>query len=112
MSLDLVGINAVRNTERTLEGAIAALREVVVLLLFLPFVLFLAFDRQRAIGKFDVDIILVHSRQLCRDFVRLLLIGDVHGWSLAPADFAAPERLDIEYAAAERRTPRAPLEIL
>src|ERR1700736_389689 len=44
MRLDLVGINAVRHAERTLEGGVAAFGEMVVLLLFLPFVLFLTFD--------------------------------------------------------------------
>src|SRR6202521_377541 len=107
MRLDLVGINAVRHAERTLEGAIAAFGEMIVLLLFLPFVLFLTFDGQRAIREFDVDITLVHSRQLDRDFVRLLMLGDVNGWSLAPGDLAAPERLDVEHAASGRRTPRA-----
>src|ERR1700730_15131507 len=76
---------------------------MIVLLLFLPFVLFLTFDGQRAIREFDVDITLVHSRQLDRDFVRLLMLGDVHGWSLAPGDLAAPERLDVEHAASGRR---------
>ncbi|MEY2603091.1 MAG: hypothetical protein QOH31_865, partial [Verrucomicrobiota bacterium] len=86
MRLDLVGINAVRLAERTLEGAVAAFGEMKVLLLFLPFVLFLTLDGQRAIREFDVDITLVHSRQLDRDFVRLLMLGDVNGWSLAPGD--------------------------
>src|ERR1700730_894087 len=69
---------------------------MIVLLFFLPFVLFLTFDGQRAIREFDVDITLVHSRQLGRDFVGLLMLGDVHGWSLAPGDLTAPERLDVE----------------
>jgi hypothetical protein len=34
MRLDLVGINAVRHAERTLEGAIAAFGEMIVLLFF------------------------------------------------------------------------------
>src|SRR6202022_149757 len=112
MRLELVGINAGRHAERTLEGAIAAFGEMIVLLFFLPFVLFLTFDGQRAIREFDIDITLVHSRQLGRDFVRLLMLGDVHGWSLAPGDLAAPERLDVEHAASGRRTPRAHSKII
>ena len=42
VSLDLLGINAVRHAERTLERAIAAFGEVIVLLLFLLLVLFLS----------------------------------------------------------------------
>src|ERR1700719_5162894 len=106
MRLDLVGINAVRHAERTLEGAVAAFGEMIVLLLFLPFVLFLTFDGQRAIREFDVDITLVHSRQLDRDFVGLLMLGDVNGWSPAPGDLAGPERLDLENARTRARTPR------
>src|SRR5271165_6095270 len=54
LSIDLVRIDAVRHAEGTLEGAVAALGEVVILLLLFFFVLFLALDRQRAIREFDV----------------------------------------------------------
>src|SRR6516225_3602865 len=52
--LDLVGVDAVRHPERTLERAIAALGEVIILLLLLLFVPLLALDRQRAVGELDV----------------------------------------------------------
>src|ERR1700737_5339152 len=105
MRLDLIGINAVRHAEGTLEGAVAGFGEMKALLLFLPFVLFLTFDGQRAIREFDIDITLVHSRQLDRDFLGRLMLGDVHGWSLAPGDLAAPERLDVEHPPRGRRPP-------
>src|SRR5262249_35235057 len=110
--LDPVGVNAGRHRERTLERAIAALGEVEVLLLLLPFALLLALDRQRVVGAFDVDVLLVHARKLRRDLEGLALVDDVDGGRPAPADLAAPERLNVEYTAAERRAPGAQLEIL
>src|SRR5215831_10651489 len=110
--LDPVGINAGRHRERTLERAIAALGEVKVLLLLLPFAPLLALDRQRAVGEFDVDVALVHARQLRRELEGVPLVDDVDGGRLAPADLATPERLNVEHAAPERRAPRAQLEIL
>src|SRR5262249_8022487 len=75
-----------------LEGATAAFGEVIVFLLLLLFVSLLALDGQRAVGV----IALVHPWQLRRDLVCLFRIDDVDGWRLAPADLAAPERLNIE----------------
>src|SRR6516162_1614523 len=94
--LDLVGVDAVRHPERTLERAVAALGEVVILLLLLLFIPLLALDRQRAVGELDVDSALVHARQFRRDLVGLFLFDDVDGWRLAPADLAAPKRLNVE----------------
>src|SRR6516225_8691660 len=110
--LDFVGVDAVRNSERSLERTITALGEVIILFLFLLFVPLLALDRQRAVGEFDVDIALVHPRQLRRDLEGVFLFDDVDGRRLAPADLAAPQRLNVEHAAAERRAPGAQLEIL
>src|SRR6516165_5479052 len=110
--LDFVGVDAVRNSERSLERAIAALGEVIILLLLLLFVPLLALDRQRAVGELDVDIALVHPRQFRRDLVGFLLFDDVDGWGLAPADLAAPERLNVEEATPEWRAPGAQLEVL
>src|SRR6516162_8176347 len=102
----------VRNSERSLERAIAALGEVIILLLLLLFVPLLALDRQRAVGELDVDIALVHPRQFRRDLVGFLLFDDVDGWGLAPADLAATERLNVEEATPEWRAPGAQLEVL
>src|SRR5690606_23388849 len=44
VGVDLVSINVFRKTERSLERAEAALRDVVVFLLFLPFLLLLPSD--------------------------------------------------------------------
>src|SRR5262245_17033095 len=77
-----------------------------------PFVPLLALDRQRAVREFDVDVALVHARQLRRELEGVPLVNDVDGGRLAPADLAAPERLNVEHAAPKRRAPRAQLEIL
>src|SRR5215471_19343875 len=94
--LDLVGVDAVRDSERTLERAIAALGEVIILLLLLFVPLLAPLDRPRAVRELDVDIALVHPRQFRRDLVGLLLFDDVNGWRLAPTNLAAPERLNVE----------------
>src|SRR6516225_1930695 len=110
--LDLVGIDAVRHAERALERAIATFGKIIVLLLLFLVVALLARDGQGAVGKLDVDVALIHSRQLRRDLVGFLLLGDIDGWRLAPSGLARPERLQYECAAAEWRAPGAQLEIL
>jgi len=60
--------------------------------------------------NFDVDVALVHPRQLCRDLVGLVGIDDVDSGRLA--DLPAPERLDVEQTAPEWQSPGAQLKIL
>ena len=82
------------------------------LLLLLLFLLLLAPDAQDAVRELDVDVALGHAGQLGGDLVGLLLLDDVDGRGLPPADLAASERLDVEQGTAERRPEGAPLEIL
>ena len=62
-----------------LEGAIAALGDVVVLLLFLGLLALLALDREAAIGDLDIDVLFVETRKLGRNLIRLVALGDVDG---------------------------------
>src|SRR5208337_960580 len=59
-----VGIDGVGKAERPLEAAIAALHEVIVLLLLLPLGLFLALQSEHAVAERDADVLLIHPRQL------------------------------------------------
>src|SRR5262249_49892587 len=89
--LDPVGVDTVGDAERTVEGAVAALRQIKILLLLFPFVALLALDGQGALGEFDVHTVLLHAGQLGRYLVGALLVDDVDGGRSAP-ELAAPER--------------------
>src|SRR5262249_39377224 len=109
--LDIVSVDAIGYAERALERAIIALGEIVVFLLLFLLVLPFAPDRQRAIRVFDLDVLLIDAGQFGRDVIALRGFGDIDGRNLAPADFATPERLDVEHRGPERRTPRPDREI-
>src|SRR3990172_6335779 len=110
--LDLVGIHAVGKLEGALEGAKAALRQIIVLFPLLLLFPLLALDGQEAVGELHLDIVLIEARQLCRNLVFLLLLDDVDGRGLAEGELAAPERLDVERGAAGRAARGAPPRIV
>src|SRR3972149_5603807 len=89
---DLIGVHAAWNLEGAMEGAVAALREVVVLLRLFPLLLLLAFDGEEAVGEFHVDIALIHAGELGRDLVLLVLFDDVRGGGPGGAGPGAPGR--------------------
>src|SRR5262245_53128612 len=56
LGLDLVRVHALRNRKAALEGTIATLGEIIILLLFLLLLVFLALDGQHAVGELHVDV--------------------------------------------------------
>src|SRR6266516_4072099 len=109
--LDPIEINAFWQRDRTLDRAAAALRKHVVPALFLlPFVLLLALYSQHATDDLELDVALVHSGQLGRELISILLLDHVDGGSAAPAAGEQAQRLELHPCPAECR--KAVVEIL
>src|SRR6266567_6759298 len=108
--LDPIEIDPFRQRDRALDRAEATLREHVVPALFLLFLLLLALDSQHATGDLELDVALVHSGQLSRELVSILLLDHVDGGSAAPAAGEQAEWLELHACPAERRN--AVVEIL
>ena len=108
MGLDAFGIGAVGQREAAVEAAVAALGDVIVLLLLLGLLALLALDGETAIGELDVDVLLVEAGKLGRDLVGFVAFGDVDGRGgarLGKIAFEPCKRL-------ERPVPEAVAEIL
>src|SRR6516225_12178682 len=111
--LDLVGVNTFRQRKAALERTEGALTEVIVLLLLFFFFLLLALYREAAVDELHLDVFLVHARQLRRQVIGVVLLGDVDSGSGAPSgELTRPERLHVEDRAAERGPPQAAIDIL
>src|SRR5207245_3356197 len=115
--LDLVEIDVVRQRDRALDRAEPALREDIVLglllllLLLLLLRLLLALEGEHAVADFELDVALVHSGQLGRELIDLVLLDYIDGGSTAPATGEQPEGLEVDSCAAECRAPRALVEL-
>src|SRR5690606_17160497 len=109
---DPVDVDVLGQAEAALEGAEAALPQEVALPLLLLFVLLLTPDRQVAARHRNIDVFLVESRQLGRHLVGLVLLDDVDGRTLLPAQLAPPEWLGADRGSTERRRPLACIELL
>jgi hypothetical protein len=57
-------VNAFRQINDPFEGAIVALGKVLIALFIFALGLLLAANNQATVGQFDLDILLIHARQL------------------------------------------------
>src|SRR5690606_5161776 len=78
------GIHAFRHLERSLERTIAALRQIIVLVLFLLRLRLVTLDRKNPVVQLDIDIFLADARQFSRNFIFVVLLDDVEGGVDAP----------------------------
>ena len=76
-----------------------ALMEIVVLFLLLLVFLFLAFDRQAALGELHLDIFLVNPREIGSELIGVIRLDNVDSGSATPFQLTPPERVDIESGA-------------
>src|SRR5690606_5804401 len=74
---DLVGIDLRRQLDLAPKVPVCAFAPMDVLFLDLLLLLLLAPDRQRAITQCDVDVLLVHARQIDGDVKRLVVLRHV-----------------------------------
>jgi hypothetical protein len=95
-----------------LEQAEVAFTEIVILLLLLLLFFLFALDHEVAVGKPNLNVLLVHARKLGRDLIGVILFSDVDGGSGGPCQLTSPERLHVKNRAVEGGMPCAATEIL
>ena len=71
-SAPVAKIDGVTKPEQPLEAPVAALHEVIVLLLLLPLGLFLALQGEHAVAERDADVLLIHAGKNGHGFQRSL----------------------------------------
>src|SRR5208337_4265323 len=102
-----VGIDGVGKAERPLEAAVAALHEVIVLLLLLPLGLLLTLQGEHAVAERDADVLLIHPRQLGFDDEIGIRLADIYARHelvapLAPGRHVEPVAICFRDARIER----------
>src|SRR5208337_4280809 len=108
---DLVRVDGVGNPQGALVGAIAALPEMIILLLLFLRLFLLALDRQYAVGHLDLDVLLIDPRQVGVDFIGVVFFNEIHRRNGDPG-LGRQERLDAERRPSERQPERTQDEVL